>query len=74
MLQILCKTPAVIFNFKIQIPADNKAKFKIQYLGQMPRRTGLFRGLISEGTSVIMVVGAQVFVDAYLLQPPTFQA
>ena len=74
MLQILCKAPAVIFNFKIQIPADTKTKFKIQYLGQMPRRTGLFRGLISEGTSVIMVVGAQVFVDAYLLQPPTFQA
>ena len=30
MLQILCKTPAAIFNFKIQIPADTKAKFKIQ--------------------------------------------
>ena len=31
MLQILCKTPAAIFNFKIQILADTKAKFKIQH-------------------------------------------
>ena len=30
MLQILCKTPTPIFNFKIQIPTDTKAKFKIQ--------------------------------------------
>ena len=27
MLQILCKTPAAILNFKIQIPADTKSKF-----------------------------------------------
>ena len=27
MLQILCKTAAAIFNFKIQIPVDTKSKF-----------------------------------------------
>ena len=27
MLQILLRTPAAIFNFKIQIPADTKSKF-----------------------------------------------
>ena len=31
MLQILCKTPTAKFNFKIQIPTDIKAKFKIQH-------------------------------------------
>ena len=31
MLHIFCKTPATKFNFKIQIPADTKAKFKIQH-------------------------------------------
>ena len=42
MLQILCKTPTVIFNFKIQILAYTKEKFKIQRV-QPPRVNSLFQ-------------------------------
>ena len=58
--------------FKYQQILRQNSKFNT--LDKCQDEQAFSRGLISEGTSAIMVVGAQVFVDAYLLQPPTFQA